>query len=246
MGDVVARRVQTGGPVVFIYLTAGDDGRDSVYWTTRERGALASTRVAVGVAGTDSARDQCSIVKTLDHAIRKCTIANTESYFLRLPDGHRNGMGFARRSYQSLRKLRLKRITSISALDGSAAYKGWADVMSTVNAVIGENSVDRAVTVHTSDPSIVVNPHDHFDHRIAGLLVYDLRKQKKWKAAYYTGYALSTRAPNRSEDQVRQKTSLFLAYDKVMTQANPKWSAYRERPAFYSQCMLRTYARRIS
>ena len=245
LGDVVARRVQTGGPVVFIYLTAGDDGRDSVYWTTREKGALASTRVAVGVAVTDSARDQCSIVKALDHAIRKCTIANTESYFLRLPDGHRNGMGFAHHSYQSLRKLRLKRITSISALDGSAAYKGWADVMATVNVLIGENSADRMVTVHASDPSVVVNPHDHFDHRMAGLLVYDLRKQNKWNVTYYTGYALSTRAPNRSEDQVRQKTSLFLAYDKVMTQANPRWSAYRERPAFYSQCMLRTYARTI-
>lgn len=246
MGDVVARRVQAGGRVLFIYLTAGDDGLDSVYWTARERGTLASTRVAVGVAVTDSATDQCSPVRALDHAIRKCTIANTESYFFRLPDGHRNGIGFARHSYQSLRKLRRKRITSVSAADGSATYKGWTDVMSTVKALIGESSVDRMVTVHTSDPSVVVNPHDHFDHRMAGLLVYDMRKQSKWNVAYYTGYALATRAPNRSEDQVRQKTSLFLAYDKVMTEANPKWSAYRERPAFYSQCMLRTYARKIA
>jgi hypothetical protein len=246
MGDVVARRVQAGGRVIFIYLTAGDDGRDSLYWIARERGALASTHVAAGVAVTDSATDRCSIVKAIDHAIRKCTIANTESYFFRLPDGHRNGIGFARHSYQSLRKLRLKRITTISALDGSATYKGWGDVMSTVNALIGESSADRIVTVHTSDPSVVVNPHDHFDHRITGLLVYDSRKQNRWNVVYYTGYALATRAANRSEDQVRQKTSLFLAYDKVMTQTNARWSAYRERPAFYSQCMLRTYARRIA
>jgi hypothetical protein len=246
MGDVVARRVQAGDRVVFIYLTAGDDGRDSLYWTARERGALASTRVAIGVAVTDSATDRCSIVRAIDHAIRKCTIANTESYFFRLPDGHRNGLGFARHSYQSLRKLRLQRITSISALDGSASYKGWSDVMSTVNALIGESSAGRIVTVHTSDPSVVVNPRDHFDHRIAGLLIHDSRKQNKWNVVYYTGYALATRAPNRSEDQVRQKTSLFLAYDKVMTQANARWSAHRERPAFYSQCMLRTYARKIA
>lgn len=246
MGDVVARRVQAGSRVVFIYLTAGDDGRDSLYWIARERGALASTHVAAGVAVTDSATDRCSIVTAIDHAIRKCTIANTESYFFRLPDGHRNGIGFARHSYQSLRKLRLKRITTISALDGSASYKGWGDVMSTVNALIGKSSADRIVTVHTSDPSVVVNPHDHFDHRMAGLLVYDSRKQNRWNVVYYTGYALATRAANRSEDQVRQKTSLFLAYDKVMTQTNAKWSAYRERPAFYSQCMLRTYARRIT
>lgn len=246
MGDVVARRVQAGGRVVFIYLTAGDDGRDSVYWAARERGALASARVAVGVAVTDSATDRCSIVRALDHAIRKCTIANTESYFFRLPDGHRNGIGFARHSYESLRKLRRKRITSISAVDASASYNSWADVMSTVGVLIGESSADRIVTVHTSDPSIVVNPHDHFDHRMAGLLVYDSRKQNRWNVAYYTGYALAARAANRSGDQARQKTSLFLAYDKVMTRADAKWSAYRERPVFYSECMVRTYARKIA
>ncbi|MDP9202496.1 MAG: PIG-L family deacetylase [Gemmatimonadota bacterium] len=246
MGDIVARQVRTGNQVVFIYLTAGDDGRDSLYWATRERGALESTRVAVGVAPTDSATDQCASVKALDHVIRECTIANTESYFFRLPDGRRNGTGFARHSYESLRKLRRKRIASMSAVDGSAAYNSWADLMSTVNVLIGERSGDRIVTVHTSDPSVVVNPHDHFDHRMAGLLVADSRKKKRWNVVYYAGYAVATRAANRSGDQVRQKTALFLAYDRVMTQANAKWSAYREHPAFYSECMLRTYARRVT
>jgi hypothetical protein len=245
MGDIVARRIQMGNQVVFIYLTAGDDGRDPLYWATREQGALESTRIAAGVAVTDSAT-QCSIVKVLDHAIRKCTIGNTESYFFRLPDGHRNGIGFASHSYQSLRKLRRKRITSMTAVDRSAVYIGWADIMSTVGALIGESSANRMVTVHTSDPSVVVNPHDHFDHRMAGLLVFDSRKKNHWSVAYYAGYALATRAANRSGDQVRQKTALFLAYDRVMTQANVKWSAYREHPAFYSECMLRTYARRIT
>ena len=242
MGDVIAPRVQSGTPVVFIYLTAGDDGRDSTYWATREKGVLQATRIAAGVA----AGDHCSIVNVLNHAIRKCTIANTESYFLRLPDGHRNGIGFPRHSFQSLRKLRQQRITAMSAVDGSATYNGWSDLKSTVDWLIGESSSTRIVTVHTSDPSVAVNPHDHFDHRMAGLLVYDSRRKARWNVVYYTGYALATRAANRTGEQVRQKTALFRAYDNVMTQANPNWSAYRERPAFYSQCMMRTYARRIT
>jgi LmbE family N-acetylglucosaminyl deacetylase len=246
MGDIVAERVQAGHRLVFVYLTAGDDGRDSVYWATRERAALRSTGIATGVVVGDSSADQCLIVRVLEHAIRKCSIANTESYFLRLPDGHRNGIGFARHSYQSLRKLRRNRVTSISAVDGSAVYNGWADLRSTVDSLIGESSTARIVTVHTSDPSVVINPHDHFDHRMAGLLVFDSRRKNKWNVVYYAGYALATRAPNRTGEQVRQKTSLFRAYDNVMTQANPKWSAYRERPAFYSQCMMRTYGRRIA
>ena len=244
MGDAIAGRIRSGAGVVFIYLTAGDDGRDSLYWTTRERGALESTRIATGALSIDTAVT-CSAAKALEHAITKCTIANTESYFLRLPDGRRDGRGFARHSYQSLRKLRAKRMTSMSAVDGSTAYDSWADLVATVTTLIGEGSMDRTVTIHTSDPSVVVNPHDHFDHRMSGLLVADSRRKNNWNVAYYTGYALASRAANRSKDQARQKMALFQAYDRVMTRANPKWSAYREHPAFYAECMLRTYGRKI-
>jgi LmbE family N-acetylglucosaminyl deacetylase len=245
MGDVVARQIQSGKPVIFIYLTAGDDGRESLYWATRERGALESTRAAIGLAATDSADSHCVTANTLRHAMRRCTILNTASYFLRLPDGRRNGAGFAAHSYQSLRKLRSGRIASISPVDGSIDYDSWTDLTNTVAELIGKSSVNRIVTVHTSDPSVVVNPHDHFDHRMAGLLVSDSRRKHKWNVMYYTGYALASRAPNRSNDQMREKTKLFTAYDRVMMQINTKWGAYREHPAFYSECMQRTYARKI-
>jgi hypothetical protein len=81
MGDIVAQEIRTGKQVVFIYLTAGDDGRDSLYWATRELGALESTRIAVGSAATDSAADQCSAAKALEHVIRRCTIASRNPTF---------------------------------------------------------------------------------------------------------------------------------------------------------------------
>ena len=245
MGDVIAKQIRTGKRTVFIYLTAGDDGRDSLYWATRERSALASTQVAAGLAASDPPGDQCSTANVLEHAIRKCTIANTTSYFLRLPDGRRNGAGFAGHSYQSLRKLRSGRIAPMSPVDGSTDYDTWADLTNTVAELIGESSANRIITVHTSDPSVVSNPHDHFDHRMAGLLVADSRRKHKWNVMYYTGYALASRAPNRSNDQMREKTRLFTAYDRAMTQVNAKWGAYREHPAFYSECIQRTYARRV-
>jgi LmbE family N-acetylglucosaminyl deacetylase len=245
MGDVIAKQIRNGKPVVFIYLTAGDDGRDSLYWATRERGALESTRVAAGVAAADPTDDQCSTATVRGHAIRSCAIANTVSYFFRLPDGRRNGAGFARHSYQSMRKVRSKRTASISAVDGSSAYDSWADLTNTVGELIGETSSDRVVTIHTSDPSVVVNPHDHFDHRMAGLLIADSRRKHRWNIAYYAGYALASRAPNRSNDQMREKKALFMAYDRAMTRVDAKWSAYREHPAFYSECMQRTYARMV-
>jgi LmbE family N-acetylglucosaminyl deacetylase len=244
MGDVVAKEISSGTPATFVYLTAGDDGRDTLYWQTREKAALESTRLVAGTAKADSALFGCSMTEVRGHAIRKCVIAKTESYFLRLPDGKRNGAGFADHDYQSLRKLRGETIAAITAVDGSATYHGWEDLVSTVSTLIKSSSGEGDIVIHANDPSITVNPHDHFDHRMAGLLVADLRKKEKWKAQYYVGYALATRAVNRSNDQARQKTALFGAYDREMLAVNKAWGAYKEHPAFYSDCMLRTYARR--
>jgi LmbE family N-acetylglucosaminyl deacetylase len=244
MGDVVARTIRAGDSTTFLYLTAGDDGRDSLYWQARELAALQSTRVAIGADASDPAAVRCSTTTVLDHAIKECVVANTRSYFLRLPDGKRNGTGFASHSYQSLRRLRGGKIPVMSAVDGSTAYQGWKGLIATVSSVIGSSSPDRDVVVHASDPSIAANPHDHFDHRMAGLLVEDLRMRQRLKTQYYVGYALATRAANRSNEEAREKTAIFLAYDKEMMRVNPRWSAYEEHPAFYSECMLRTYTRK--
>ena len=241
MGDVVANRIKAGDSVTFIYLTAGDDGRDSLYWRTRERGALQSTLVAAGARPSDSVIG-CSMTGVDEHEVQECLVGSTRSYFLRLPDGKRNGAGFGLHSYQSLRKLRAGRITAISAIDGSTSYRGWEDVVATVRQLIDSSSRED-IMLHTTDPSVTVNPHDHFDHRMTGLLVADLRKTRNWRARYYVGYALATRAANRSQDQAREKTAIFLAYDKEMTRVNRQWGAYAEHPAFYSDCMRRTYAR---
>src|ERR1700675_3806092 len=69
MGDVVAKRIRAGDSVTFIYLTAGDDGRDSLYWQTRERAALQSTRLAIGPGAADSAAVRCSTTEVLEHTI---------------------------------------------------------------------------------------------------------------------------------------------------------------------------------
>src|SRR2546426_3253584 len=96
--------------------------------------------------------------------------------------------------------------------------------------------------LHTTDPSITVNPHDHFDHRMTGLLVADLRKTRNWRARYYVGYALATRAANRSQDPAREKTAIFFDYDKEMMRVNRQLGAYAEHSAFYSCWMRPSYA----
>ena len=242
MGDVVVGGLRTGAPATFVYLTAGDDGRDSAYWHTRERAAMASLRIAAGTTIEKGDSANCDSVSVRGHSVRRCVLANTESLFLRLPDGNRNGAGFARTNHQSMRRLRARKIPAITAVDGSTTYQGWGDLVSTVGELVNTDSGEKP-EVHTSDPNVAINPHDHFDHRIAGLLVADLTRQRDLDLRYYVGYALGTRAPNRSSAQAREKTELFIAYNREMMRSDSKWSAYGEHPKFYSDCMLRTYSR---
>src|SRR6202022_245792 len=102
--------------------------------------------------------------------------------------------------------------------------------MATIRWIIDGDS--SAVTIHTSDPNVARNPHDHFDHRMAGVLVAEMRRQHEFDAIFYLGYALATRAANRSGDQTQAKTALLLAYDQEMTAVNKTWSAYQEHRAF--------------
>jgi LmbE family N-acetylglucosaminyl deacetylase len=242
MGDLAAVALGRGVATTFIYLTAGDDGRDSTYWSTRERAALESVRIASGVNARRS-EVVCAPTTMAAHTIRRCTFANTTSYFLRLPDGRRNGAGFARYGNQSLRKLKLRTINSIQAVDRSTSYSSWQDLVATVDAIARSSNVTPIL--NATDPSITINPHDHFDHRIVGLLAEEVRKRHGWRARYYVGYAVASRASNRGAEAVRAKTAIFRAYDAVMIRANPAWSAYSEHPTFYSECMQRTYARSV-
>lgn len=245
MGDVAFKGVRRGNHSLFIYLTAGDENRGPGYWRARERAALQSTRLAANAAA-DTGAIHCASVAVLSHTVQRCTIANTVSYFMRLPDGRRDGYGFEHNAFQSLRKLHAGRISAVGAVDSTATYTGWNDLTTTIReAVIRERRAENPVTLHTSDPNAAINPGDHSDHQLAGLAAARVRSTSDWSLIYYVGYALAARPDNRSRIQAREKTALFLVYDREMLLANRAWSTYAERPRFYSMCMLRTYARKV-
>lgn len=245
MGDVVVEGIRSGRRPVFIYMTAGDHGREAVYWRQRELAAMRSTRIAMGM--TDSSA-RCDSVLVRHHRIAHCKLGVSDSYFLRLPDGNRNGGGFARNRFESLRKLRADRVSSVTAVDGSTRYADWQDLTATVSTLVrmAADSAGLSVMLHTTDPSIRINPHDHYDHRMAGKLIEALLRANGWQGRYYVGYALAMRAPNRTTLQRQEKTEVFSAYNREMELVNPAWSAYGEHPGFYDECMERTYSRSVT
>src|SRR5690348_6093412 len=89
-GEQVWEDINTvGNKVVFIYATAGDAGQKDGWWEAREKGALASVRKILNAPSPLTTK-----VKYINrHPIVLYSCGNTESYFMRLPDGY-VGNGF--------------------------------------------------------------------------------------------------------------------------------------------------------
>ncbi|AWN23182.1 hypothetical protein DKM44_08050 [Deinococcus irradiatisoli] len=173
---------------VFIYTTAGDGGagrgpvRSNPYYKAREDGANTAVRFIANVTATDDAQPVVSNVSIAGHTMRKITYRNTVSYFLRLPDGAPDGLGF---NGQSLQLLATKKIPKITALDKSTSYVSWADLTNTVNAIVKKetgNLGTASFNLMDSDPVVKV---DHSDHIYTTMLMNTVREKLPCVDAQY-------------------------------------------------------------
>ena len=210
-GDRAAIGAYTGGKAVFIYTTAGDAGSTSDYWLAREQGAQASID-----AITPPGPWACAPQTIGTRAIRRCAKANTVSYYLRLPDGNGEGEGYAGRG--SLAQLRgLGR--SITALDGSASYASWADLIATIAAIIAlesEGDADPAVSIHAPEWEVATNGGDHSDHIATGEIARQLSWGHAWNRDWYIGYQNLFQDVNVTGDAYAEKWSTIVAYDDLL------------------------------
>lgn len=262
MGDVAVATVAGGGPVLFVYLTAGGADRPPAYWQAREAGSAAAAGAAAGRNGaeslesSESPRSDCRKVAVLTHRIHRCADRNTVSYHLRLPDGAYDGRGFAPTGFQSLARLSAAGDggDGIEAVDASARYTDWADLLRTVDRLLadelerasaGELDALGALEIHSHDPDALGNPGDHSDHRSTARLALEIAARRGLAITGYAGYAIARRPANLDARAAAAKTLVFMSYDRQRLLANAQWSAYAEDPAAYSSWLFRTYGRRI-
>jgi len=174
--------------VVFITLTAGDQSCGACsygnmkFFLARERGAMYSAKfaadLALGTAPTDLPGP--TTVAINGHNIAKYVYKNTVNYFLRLPDGNLDGLGFNNNNNQSLNRLRTGNIPTISTVGVSppdipipqpqATYTGWSDLTNTIRAIIVAEKVTGTQSyIHTAHTNFNgYNPNDHSDHINSG------------------------------------------------------------------------------
>jgi hypothetical protein len=203
---------------VFIHVTAGDagvgmgtGGRKHPYYLARENGAEVAIRFMAD-AGERPVEKGVSSVLLNGHRIHHVSYRNTEIYFLRLPDGHPHGVGFVQTGFESLERLAKGEIGGISAIDRSTAYGGWADLRSTVRAIVDlERGQAKSVQLNVTESNARFNEADHSDHVMTTKLVLEAAKDLACaRRVYYVDYA-SKALPENVFGQQRDMESSVLA-----------------------------------
>jgi hypothetical protein len=202
---------------VFVHVTAGDDGlgtgnggRARPYYLARENGALEAIRFMADADRTPIA-DSDSAMTFNGHRVFRVSYQTAIGYFLRLPDGDANGTGFAGTRFQSLRRLADGKIDTLSAIDSSATYHGWGDLVATVRAIIAyERGQAPLIQLNVADPDPGINPADHSDHLMTAKAALDAANDMRCvRRAYYIDYASSKLPENLSPQERDMESAVF-------------------------------------
>jgi hypothetical protein len=203
---------------VFVHITAGDagggigrGGRKHPYYLARENGAEVAIRFMAD-SGNQPVDKAASRMDFNGHKVYRVSYRNTATYFLRLPDGNPSGTGYPGTGYQSLERLAKGEISSFSAIDGSTVYRGWADLVATLRAVLDhERANARSVQLNVAESNTSINPGDHSDHRMTTKAALEAARDLACaRRVYYVEYA-SARLPENLASQQRDMESSVLA-----------------------------------
>src|SRR4029078_4098454 len=165
--DVISGATKT----VFVHLTAGDaglgigmGGRKHPFYLARENGAEAAIRFMAN-ANSAPAERLVAPLTFHGHSIYRVSYRNTVGYFLRVPDGHWSGDGYYDTGFESLKRLASGDNETLHAVDGSAIYHGWNDLVATLREIVAYERGNAAlIQVNVAETDARINPQDHSDH----------------------------------------------------------------------------------
>lgn len=211
---------------IFIHVTAGDAGlgigsgdRKHPYYLARENGAEQAVRFMADANHVPVSR-AASSMSFNGHLIFRVSYRNTESYFLRVPDGNPAGSGYSHTGFQSLKRLADGANDTLAAVDGTAAYHGWSDLVETLRAIIDYES-EQAGLVQINIPELDprINPEDHSDHLMTAKAAIDAARHLPCvRRVSYVDYA-SSRLPENLDLQQRDMESSVFAVTLAGVQA---------------------------
>jgi LmbE family N-acetylglucosaminyl deacetylase len=215
--DACADVQRQGGKTVFICLSGGEaDKPGDTFWKAREAACQAAVKQAAELA--TPASGVAPLVKSITvkgHTVVMQRYRNTAAYFLRLTDSKLDGKGHPRGNFESLNLL-FKQGLSMTPLDGSAPYVSWDDLLQTVQRIVKKEVGDERVSMHAPQPDERLNPGDHSDHRMAGVLALAVTSKVECRTLLYVGYDGHRRPANLQPAQTANQRDVYRAYTETM------------------------------
>jgi len=220
--------IKGASKTVFVHVTAGDagagtgsNGRKFPFYRARENGAEAAIRFMADADSTPGERSD-SYVTFNGHRIYRIAYRNTVAYFLRVPDGNALGGGYAETGFQSLQRLSSGANDTLAAIDGSAIYHGWDDLVATVrDMLVYERGTTSLLQVNAAELDPRLNPRDHSDHLMTARAAYEAAAGLSCvRRVSYVDYASKNMPPNLNAEDRDLESSVYavtlagvLAYD---------------------------------
>jgi hypothetical protein len=211
--DVVKSKFHTA----FITLTAGDAGNGVdkfgtgliPYYQARENGSILSAKFLADINSAGQAI-KGEYVTINGHKVYKYVYKNVVCYYLRLPNAHGNGGGYAKTGNQTLKKLHDKTISNIQTIDGTATYASWDDLTNTLLKIVNtEKGNAKSGWINVPDTNETLNKGDHSEHIYSSYAAQDAVANAKWLGIRaYIDYYTQTKAPNLSTEQIENAAAL--------------------------------------
>lgn len=210
-GDHAYPLLEENKEIVFVYLSASDNGNPENYWQVREDAAMASLKLF-----TKKSEKISQTTQTL-HGINITykKIRNSHSYFLRLPDGQISGVGSSRYGFESMQKLLEKKISIIHSIDKSHTPYTLELIEKILQEIVEKHRGRKSITLNTFN----VNDSGHSDHLSTAFLTKNAFKnysKRICKSVIFQDYRISNLPINISQKKSLQKKQLFEAYDNYL------------------------------
>ena len=201
--------IHGGGKVRTIFVTAGDAGSGTSYWTGRQNGMLAAYAQMAGVSNSWTQAD----AGIAGHPMPLYTLSAASAVsliFMHLPDGDVDGGGFSSTNDESLQELWQGSISTIHAIDGSSSYTK-ATLTSTLTAMM---SAFGATSVNTQDFVGKFGDGDHSDHHAAAYFAQAAQQAYGSSSvlAGYLDYGTSAKPANVTGADLTAKSNAFYTY----------------------------------
>jgi hypothetical protein len=225
------------------------------YGHAREEGNKASVAL---LAGSTNGSDEWVTVK--GHRIATSTFRRVTLLSMRLPTcawgqllcgndpelSQTMGYGWPTFNCESLGQLRDKG-KSIHAIDGSATYASWSDLVSTIECIVDYYNADDGSPILLNAPDFdrSLNPNDHPDHYAVADAAKVLVGRLGWRSVLFADYDVANRPMNLSAREQEIKRRFFETYTTRVVELYGSDPDYAMNFPLYNRFLLSTYSRTI-